>query len=309
MRWTPSYMCSICQIEEIAKGKWPTRQIHHGASDMKTVNTQRSIGTIQHSFQGRDHLKRALSIRIPLKNGVSDGLSEGTSSTNVQEEPVNQTTLEQESIPEVPRTIAIRRHQNNADFREYHLTRESMTNRILKILLGHRLPIKHGEYAFNDLPTQIVQAHGSLIQDHMDHGWDGYLFTFMFQQIPGSVETQIQQMHTEIDRVYRRLVTRVVRNPRLENWAWLLPKGVFYPDIPGLKPSKQSLRDVRVNNGLHFHGVMVANRWARMKERLDIYFQEKGSEYLSAMLRRIDVGPITHRPDFVADYAGKAIKR
>jgi hypothetical protein len=105
------------------------------------------------------------------------------------------------------------------------------------------------------------------------------------------------------------LINRVVRKPASENWAWLLPKGVFFPDVPGLRPSKQSLRDVKVNEGLHFHGVVVANRWARMKTSLDAHFREKGAEYLSDTLRRIDIEAITHDPAFVVDYGGKAIKR
>jgi hypothetical protein len=131
----------------------------------------------------------------------------------------------------------------------------------------------------------------------------------MFQQIPGSVDTKVQQMHQEIERVYSRLSARVVRKPKSESWAWLLPKGVFFPDLPGLKPSKQSLRDVRLNDGIHFHGVVVANHWGRMKETLDTHFRENGAEYLSDMLRRIHVERITHDSDFVADYGGKAVKR
>jgi hypothetical protein len=166
-----------------------------------------------------------------------------------------------------------------------------------------------------DLPAEIIQAYGSWIKGYLDqeyrgHGWDGYLMTFMFQQISGSVETKVQEMHREIETVYGKLLIRfVARKPKSKTKLGLLPRGVFFPDIPGLKPSKQELRDVRVNEGLHFHGVVVVNRGSRLKERLDIHFQEKMREYLSDNLRRIHVEPITHEPGYTTDYGGKSIKR
>jgi len=187
-------------------------------------------------------------------------------------------------------------------------------NRVLKCSLDHTSSVESGGYFLRDLPTEIIQAYGDWIQGYLDqeyrgHGWDGYLMTFMFQQIPGSLEAKVQQMHREIERVFGRLIIRCVRKPKSENKLGLLPKGVFFPDLPVSKHFKQELRDVSINDGVHFHGVVVVNRGSRLKESLDLHFQEKMSEYLSEKLQRIHVKPITHKPGYTTGYGGKSIKR
>jgi hypothetical protein len=166
-----------------------------------------------------------------------------------------------------------------------------------------------------DMPTEIIQGYGSWIQGYLDQeyrgrGWDGYFVTFMFQHISGSVEAKIQEMHRAIERVYGRLLTRfVARKPKSKNKLGLLPRGVFFPDAPVLKHSKQALRDVTVNDGVHFHGIVVVNRGSKSKERLDVHFREKMRDYLSDNLQRIHVKPITYKPRYTTGYGGKSIKR
>ena len=55
-------------------------------------------------------------------------------------------------------------------------------------------------HSLRDLPDEIIQAYGSWIGKYLDHGWDGYLVTFMFQHVSGSVKSKVQQMHKEIDK-------------------------------------------------------------------------------------------------------------
>jgi hypothetical protein len=252
----------------------------------------------------RNRLQDAVSGYVPLgRVSFTDAASNGSQNPN------------QETISKSDGSAGSRKNENKCE----NIPQKSLfpdskkpwipvfRERVTKSSLNRKLGTANRSLA--DLPEEIVQAYGRWIKNFLDHGWDGYLFTFMFQQLSGPEGSRMEQMHKEIDRIYRKLINRVVRKPPSEKWACFLPKGVFYPDVPGLKSSKQSLRDARVNDGLHFHGVMVANRWARMKERLDIHFQEKQTEYLSDTLRRIHVEPITHESEFVADYAGKAIKR
>src|SRR4249920_2811100 len=79
------------------------------------------------------------------------------------------------------------------------------------------------------LPTEIVKAYGTLIQEYVDDlGWDGYWVTFMFRNISGLEDRKIEQMHREICRAYQKLATRAVRKPRSENGIHLLPKGIFF---------------------------------------------------------------------------------
>jgi hypothetical protein len=116
-------------------------------------------------------------------------------------------------------------------------------------------------------------------------------------------------MEREIVRWYGRLATSAVRKPRSPRWAPLLPKGIFVPDLPVFKRSKQDLRDVVINDGLHVHGIVVANRLGRISESLDVHFREKWEEYLTGNLRHIDVQPISRTAAYVTEYGMKALKR
>jgi hypothetical protein len=131
----------------------------------------------------------------------------------------------------------------------------------------------------------------------------------MFRNISGSNEFKIQQMHKEITKFYEKLATRAVRKPRSAKWVHLLPKGIFFPDVPGYWSSAYSIPQVSINDGIHFHGIMVATQEARLKEPLHLHLGRKRKLYVSGKIYRIDAEPITSRAEFVTDYGGKAIKR
>jgi hypothetical protein len=160
-----------------------------------------------------------------------------------------------------------------------------------------------------DVRLALIQAYGEWVQEYLDNGWDGYLFTFMFHQLPGSLNTKGQQMEKEILRWYGRLATRTVRKPRSPTWAPLLPKGIFVRDLPVPKRSKQDLRNVVVNDGLHVHGIVVANRLGRIHQPLNVHFQEEINKYLTGSLRHIDVQRITGTAGYTTEYAMKGLKR
>jgi hypothetical protein len=159
------------------------------------------------------------------------------------------------------------------------------------------------------IKLDLIQAYGKWVQQYLDAGWDGYLFSFLFQQLPGSLMTKTQLMERELLRWYGRLATRSIRKPRSPEWAPLLPKGVFVPDLPVFKRSKQNLRDVVINDGLHMHGIGVANRWGRIPALLDVHFADRLDEYVTSNLRHIDVEHITHMAKYVTSYAMKGLKR
>jgi hypothetical protein len=173
------------------------------------------------------------------------------------------------------------------------------------------VPISNSSYssASKSLPTEIVQAYGSWIQEHVDLGWDAYFVTFMFRNISGSNEVKIQQMQEEITKFYEKLATRAVRKPRSEKWVHLLPRGVFFPDVPGYKKSFYNITEVAINDGVHFHGIMVATQEGRLKEPLHLHLGRKRKLYVRGTIYRIDAERITSDAPFVTDYSGKAIKR
>jgi hypothetical protein len=155
----------------------------------------------------------------------------------------------------------------------------------------------------------LIQAYGQWVLEQIDGGWDAYFFSFMFSQLPGSLGSKNQRMEQEILRWYGRLATRAVRKPRSPQWAPLLPKGIFVPDLPVFKKSKQNLRDVVINDGLHVHGIVVANRLGRIAEPLNVHFNRNLEKYLTGNLRHIDVEQITHMAKYVTGYGMKGLKR
>ena len=177
------------------------------------------------------------------------------------------------------------------------------------VRLTHNVELTQGFQPTRYIKLGLIQAYGAWVQEQIDEGWDGYLFTFLFNPLPGSIRVKNQLMEREILRWYGRLATRTVRNPRSLKWAPLLPKGVFVPDLPVYRKSKQDLRDVFINDGLHMHGIGVANRLGRIPESLDVHFAERLDEYLTSNLRHIDVERITHMAKYVTSYAMKGLKR
>ena len=98
-------------------------------------------------------------------------------------------------------------------------------------------------------------------------------------------------------------------SPDLHSGLRCFPRGFLFPIFPVYKKSKQDLRDVVINDGLHMHGIGVANRLGRISESLDVHFAERLDEYLTSNLRHIDVEPITHMAKYVTSYAMKGLKR
>ena len=158
------------------------------------------------------------------------------------------------------------------------------------------------------LPTEIVQAYGQWIQEHVDMGWDPYWFTFMFDHLPGSMDAKLQQMHQEIIGMYGKLATRFVRRPQSAKRAHLLPRGVFFPDVPAFKSDKSPQKNSSVNSGLHMHGIVLASKEGRLKDSLDEHVHEHRPLYQTNKMYRIYVEPIRDNSAYVTDYGGKAIK-
>ena len=125
--------------------------------------------------------------------------------------------------------------------------------------------------------SQILAAYGAWVNDWIQQGWDGYLVTIMFHNLAGSTNSQITQMHQEVTSLFSKLIMRMVRNPRSPTWAPLLPKGLFVPDLPVFKWNKTPILDVSTNNGLHMHGIILANRWGRLSDPLDVHFRDKAN--------------------------------
>jgi hypothetical protein len=110
---------------------------------------------------------------------------------------------------------------------------------------------------------------------------------------------------------YGRLAKNSVPKPSHPIWSDLLPKVILAPDFPVPKKSKkQTLRDVTINEGLHWHGLILVNPLApKLPGNLDVYINQNLKKYLVGSIRTIGVEPITHDPVYVTGYGMKGLKR
>ena len=158
---------------------------------------------------------------------------------------------------------------------------------------------------------QITSAYAEMAERYVAEGWTPYLLTFMFQQLRGSPSAVARQMERELERVYARFVSRVVRYPRSPANIGSLPVWICSPDYPVFKHAKQRLRDVTINDGRHLHGVMFEPPWSRLRETVDEHFAALQHLYVGrgSCLTGIDAVPITHDLAYVVRYAEKALRR
>jgi hypothetical protein len=60
--------------------------------------------------------------------------------------------------------------------------------------------------SYNSYRVQsLLQGYGHWVADHMDYGYNGYLLTFMFSQIPGSDASRMLEMKKQLCWFYGRL--------------------------------------------------------------------------------------------------------
>lgn len=155
-------------------------------------------------------------------------------------------------------------------------------------------------YYSNHQVQQLLQAYGKLIHDRIDQGWLGYFLSFMFSQIPGSDASRMLEMRKHLGWFYGRLAKASVPKASNCEWTEFLPQMVLAPDLPVPKHSKQRLKDVTINNGLHWHGLAVVNPLTpNLHEPLDVHIRQDPGKYLAGSIREIGIKPITHTPEYV----------
>lgn len=163
----------------------------------------------------------------------------------------------------------------------------------------------------NDI-EDIIEGWRRLIMRYLKKGWDAYLVSLLFHEIPGSRDSKIIQMNREIERVYNRLATRMVRKTWSPAHAHNLPKGIFLPDLPVPKirsGQKSTIEDVSINDGLHMGGILLANRRGRIRDNLENHFEQEKAVYKTGKIRSIGIRQITHDVDKPVDYTFKSLKR
>jgi hypothetical protein len=124
---------------------------------------------------------------------------------------------------------------------------------------------------------QLLQAYGQWVHEHMAYGWLGYFLSFMFSQISGPDDDRMDEMKKHLGWFYGRLAKASVPKASSPKWSEFPPKIILAPDFPVPKHSKVQLRDVTINNGLHWHGLVLVNPLApKLPGNLDSYQRESG---------------------------------
>src|SRR4051812_540873 len=161
-----------------------------------------------------------------------------------------------------------------------------------------------------------IESFSTWVTGYMDNHWDGCLLSFMFQHLPGSKASVLRQMERELERVYGRVLTRIVRKPRCEAHQGKLPIWLACPDLPVPKRKKQCLPDVTLNDGLHIHALALIPPGSRMNERLDQHFAAQQALYVRREhalarhpLARVHAQPIISDPGYVTEYVLKSLMR
>jgi hypothetical protein len=162
---------------------------------------------------------------------------------------------------------------------------------------------------FNSHQVQrLLQAYGQWVLDYTAYGWHGYFLSFMFSQIPGSDASRMLEMKKHLGWFYGRLAKASVPKASSPEWSPFLPKVILAPDFPVPKRSKVRLKDVTINGGLHWHGLIVVNPLApKMREPLDVHIRQNLGKYLVGSIREIDVKPITYTPEYITGYGLKSL--
>ena len=118
----------------------------------------------------------------------------------------------------------------------------------------------------NQISTrELVNGYQDWVMEYVDQEWLPYEMSLMFNPLSGSKSTQLEQMKTEIYRANSRLVTRFDRNPRSLAGFNRLPRMMLFPDLPVFKRRRPTPKDVFVNDGLHYGGIILTPPKSRMK--------------------------------------------
>jgi hypothetical protein len=151
-----------------------------------------------------------------------------------------------------------------------------------------------------------VVAYTKWADDMVASKWQPYFVNLMFDHLPRRHSLFRDPMEDEAERVYRTLVTRIVRQPR--EAIGHLPIFFGCPDFPVWKWDNVSRRDSIVNDGRHYNGLYFIPPVSRLRCSLGEHFKKKTQLYVrpDCPLRRLHVTPMNHGN--VTDYALKAFK-
>jgi hypothetical protein len=159
---------------------------------------------------------------------------------------------------------------------------------------------------------RIMEAYSDWVSRLVAAGFQPYFLTFLGKNWPGGKRTAEGRLAKEVERVWRILLTRIIRRPH-EVGLTELPLLIGCPDLPVPKTAQKRttpLQYIVTNEGLHYHAVILIPPNSRMRVGLGVFIEEKQLIFAStnSQLIRVHCEPITDDPSYVVRYALKAIE-
>ena len=146
-----------------------------------------------------------------------------------------------------------------------------------------------------------------MIRGKINEGWSPFFLTFQFKQLPGMERTVLYQMKAGVEAVYKKLVTRVERNPMKNTDR--VPVLVACADRPVPKHSKKAISEVSINDGVHQHGIILVPARSRLREDLSLHLVLKQAYYLAGTnLSSIYAEAVNDNVEKAVRYALKAFE-
>ena len=165
-------------------------------------------------------------------------------------------------------------------------------------------------YQHRQLKESLLHSYGDWVYSHTTNGWKSHLLTFKFSQIPGSNASKLSEMKKSLTWFYGRLAKASVPKPSSQKWSQFLPKVILTPDLPVPKRSLQKLKDVTINNGIHWHGLALINPLTpKLALPLHLHIEINLAKFMVRSIIDIHVEPIIHTPRPVTQYGKKGIKK
>jgi hypothetical protein len=155
----------------------------------------------------------------------------------------------------------------------------------------------------------LAHAYGTWVRQHVEDGWEASLLTFIFVDLRGPPWAVSTVMTNSIEAVYAAILTRMFRHPKRLAMAEM-PLWICSPDYPVIKREGGNLVDMLRNDGLHAHAVAVIPPDTRLGCSLSDHIDDQQAHYSGPIrsLWRVHAVPITHRIEFVTDYALQGLK-
>lgn len=153
----------------------------------------------------------------------------------------------------------------------------------------------------------LIEAWGDMVEDRCTAGWSPYLLSIKFDELLGGPAVKKTVMEGEIEHLYRDLLCQAFKRPHGMP-SDFLPLMVALPDHPVYKWNKDMLRNIAINEGLHYHATLIVPPWARMKQDLGDYLFMRAGRRVGEFMLPPHVEPVTHDIHFVTDYAMKGLK-